>query len=95
MNYIDLIDGFWRKNLTSPITCHEAYLYFYLLKECKSHNWENPFRLPTRKICVELNFRKDKITSIRDSLKQKGLIDFKKGDRNSLDPEYTIICDLL
>ena len=91
MTYIDLINEFWKKNQVSPLSSTEIAFYFYLLKECNSAEWKNPFRLPTRKICFELNFRKDTITSVRNSLKQKGFIDFVKGDRRSSDPEYSIL----
>lgn len=91
MTYIDLINEFWKKNQVFPLSSTDIAFYFYLLKECNSAGWENPFRLPTRKICFELNFRKDTITSVRNSLKQKGFIDFKKGDRRASDPEYSIL----
>ena len=91
MTYIELINDFWKKNQVSPLSSTEIAFYFYLLKECNSAEWKNPFRLPTRKICFELNFRKDTITSVRNSLKQKGFIDFTKGDRRSTDPEYSIL----
>ena len=91
MTYIELIDLFWEKNQVSPFSTTEIAFYFYLLQACKSSGWENPLRLPTRKICFELDFRKDTITYVRNSLKQRGLIDFKKGDRRTSDPEYSIL----
>jgi len=91
MTYIDLINNFWKKNQVSPLSSTEIAFYFYLLKECDSLEWSNPFKLPTRKICFELDFRKDTITSVRNSLKQKGFIDFTKGDRRASDPEYSIL----
>lgn len=91
MTYIELINDFWKKNQVSPFSSCEIAFYFYLLKECDSLGWRNPFRLPTRKICFELDFRKDTITSVRNSLKQRGVINFKKGDRRACDPEYSLL----
>lgn len=93
MTYIDLINNFWEKNkkLVHPLSSCEITFYLYLLHECNLLEWENPFRLPTRKICFELDFRKDTITNVRNSLKQKGFINFVKGDRRASDPEYSIL----
>ena len=93
MTYLDLINDFWERNLSmvQPLSGNEVAFYFYLLKECNSTGWVNPFTLPTRKIVLDLGFRKDLITSVRESLHQKGFIKYTKGDRKISLPKYGIL----
>ena len=41
MNYIELINHFWRMHRLREFSAHEAFLYFALLNECNLRNWQN------------------------------------------------------
>ena len=77
MNYIELINNFWSVRRIRPMTSYEADFYFYLLKECNSRNWTNPFELPSRNVELELGISRKTICDLRNKLQQKGLISFK------------------
>ena len=90
MNYIELINNFWIVRRIKPMTSYEADFYFYLLKECNSRNWLNPFELPSRNIELELGISRKTICDLRNKLQQKGLISFKEGNRRANGAIYTI-----
>lgn len=74
-----------------PMTSYEADLYFYLLKECNSRNWTNPFELPTRDVEYALSISRKTICDLRNKLQQKGLISFKEGNKRGGSAIYTIV----
>ena len=90
MNYIELINTFWVVRRIKPMTSYEADFYFYLLKECNSRNWLNPFELPSRNIEFELGISRKTICDLRNKLQQKGLISFKEGNKRMNGAIYTI-----
>lgn len=91
MNYIELINNFWSVRRIKPMTSYEADLYFYLLKECNSRNWSNPFELPTRNVELELGISRKTICDLRNKLQQKGLIAFKEGQKRACGAFYSIL----
>ena len=91
MTYIELINNFWAVRRIRPMTSYEADFYFYLLKECNSRNWTNPFELPSRNIEYELCISRKTICDLRNKLQQKGLISFKEGNKRANGAIYTII----
>lgn len=54
MNYIELINLFWQTRRRVRLSSVEADLYFFLLQECNTQNWENPFECPNGLICVSI-----------------------------------------
>ncbi|MCD8093921.1 MAG: helix-turn-helix domain-containing protein [Bacteroides sp.] len=73
------------------MTSYEADFYFYLLKECNSRNWTNPFELPSRNVELELGISRKTICDLRNKLQQKGLISFKEGNRRISGAIYQIL----
>lgn len=91
MSYIDLINQFWRMNRIEPFSPYEVYLYFYLLNQCNMRGMENPFSIKTAMLYVELKMSKKVIYDARESLQERGLIDFTEGERRVSAPVYQIM----
>lgn len=91
MNYIELINQFWRLRRSKNITAYEADMYYYLLNECNRQMWLNPFELKTDLMCAELGISRKVVTDLRNRLKQKGLIDFEEGQKNTKTPTYKLM----
>ena len=66
-------------------------MYYYLLKQCDLGNWANPFKLPTKKCEIELGFTRKTISNVRNSLQQKGFINFKPSRVRGEVAEYEIV----
>ena len=91
VDYSKLLKSFWEKRLVCTLTSCEADMYYYLLKQCDLGNWANPFKLPTKKCEVELDFTRKTISNVRNSLQQKGFINFKPSKVRGEVSEYEII----
>ncbi|PRY10308.1 hypothetical protein CLV24_11436 [Pontibacter ummariensis] len=91
MNYIELINQFWRLRRKVRFTAHEADLYFYLLNEANELEWENPFQHATTLICANLGISRKTFVDLRNRLRQKGLIDFTEGQKNKLAATYMLL----
>lgn len=92
MNYIELINHFWRMHRLREFSAHEAFLYFALLNECNLRNWQNPFACTTKSLCAATGMTEKTIASNRNKLKERGLIDFDPGRHNRAVPTYTLTC---
>ena len=90
MGYIDYINRIWVLNRMEPFTPSERELLFYLLNECNTQYWKMPVRCPTSIVCATLGLSKMSIMRARDQLKERGLISYTEGVRNSKAPLYTI-----
>lgn len=90
MSYIDLINQFWRMNRIEPFTPTEVCLYFYLLSQWNNYR-ESKFTIKSSIMFAELKMTKRTIYEVRDRLKDRGLIDFKEGERRSSAPVYQIL----
>lgn len=93
MSYIDLINRLWSANKVERFTQAERDLYYYLLNECNQNFWKQPISCPTAVIVSATGMSKQTVTRARERLKERGLIDFKKGAQNSRAPCYEIITD--
>lgn len=85
MNYIELINNFWRTNDEKSIGTVAGMLYFHLLDISNKQNWRNPFNRQNTKICADLGITNPTLLKARNELKQRGLIEFfskGKGDTN-------------
>ncbi len=91
MTYIELINAFWDKRVVWPLSSCEADFYFYLLKECNSRRWTNPFKLPTQIIERDMNLNRRSICEIRNKLQQDGYIRFTSSARRGEVAEYEIV----
>lgn len=83
MNYIELINNFWKVDMEHSFTGNETRLYFYLLHTSNSLGWKNPFRLSYRQIGLGSGLSVNTVKSARNKLKQTGLIDFAEGKRGN------------
>lgn len=88
MNYIEMINQFWKIRRSKKITPTQAYLYFGLLQECNEREWESPFEYPNESICSRIGVSEPTMIDARARLKQLGLIDFESGERNKKSPRY-------
>ena len=88
MNYIELINQFWRIRRSKKITQIQADLYYFLLHECNMRNWENPFEFPNTLITAAIGISEPSLVDARARLKQLGLIDFEPGERKKKSPVY-------
>lgn len=88
MNYIELINNFWLQRRSKRITSMQADLYFFLLQESNSRNWENPFQCANGIICTAIGISENSLTDARNVLQQRGLIDFESGVKNKKSPVY-------
>jgi hypothetical protein len=91
MNYIELINQFWQVRRGKRITSTQADLYFCLLQESNTRNWENPFTFSNVQICANIGVSEPTLIDARARLKQLGLIDFEPGERKSTSPRYKIL----
>ena len=91
VDYYKLLGSFWEKRIFCSLSCCEADFYYYLLKQCDLGNWANPFKLPTKKCELELDFSRKTISSVRNSLHQKGFINFKASKVRGEVAEYEIV----
>ncbi len=91
MNYIKLINHFWKTQHLKDFTAYEAYLYYYLLHECNLRQWENPFQCSNRSISAAIGISEKTLIDVRNRLKQKGMIDYKAGKRRKSSPAYTLL----
>lgn len=80
------------KNLTG----NERTFWYALIHEANRRangsDWPEDFiSIPNSRLLALVPFSENKIPELRNRLRQLGLIDFRKGDRNKRAPEYKII----
>lgn len=83
MNYIELINKFWKCNEERPIGCNATALYFYLVKTCNSLGWKEQFKHSDRFISFQLDISVNTTRNAKNKLKQLGLIDFSSPKKPS------------
>lgn len=81
MNYIDLINHFWRTDEGAQFTGWEAKLYFYLIKTANSLGWVNVFWHSDGRVSANVGMSVNTMKTSRNRLKQAGLIDFVSGGK--------------
>ena len=91
MTYIDYMNQFWKMNMSVEFSSNEAFLYFYLLNECKIRGWQNPFEHPNKTIVLATGMAEKTVIEVRNRLQQKGLIEFVSGKRNVKSPTYYLL----
>lgn len=79
MTYIELLNSFWDSTRFNPCSSNEAMMYLYLLHQCNIRRWINPFEFKTRDLELSFGLPRKTIASIRNRLKQRGLIEFVNG----------------
>ena len=88
MNYIELINQFWKLRRSKKVTSTQADLYYCLLQECNLRDWENPFEFSNTTLCATIGLSEPTMIDARKKLKQLGLINFESGERKAKSPLY-------
>ena len=91
MNYINIIEGFWRMNAYDRFSSSEIILYLYLVHICNQNYWKMPIACKTATLQSELGLNKSTIIRARAKLRERGLIDFTEGVQNSCSPKYRLL----
>ncbi|WP_165372214.1 hypothetical protein [Emticicia agri] len=81
MNYIDLINHFWRLDEGAQFTGWETKLYFYLIKTANSLGWVNDFWHSDSRVSANVGMSVNTLKTSRNRLKQVGLIEFVSGGK--------------
>ena len=90
MNYIELINQFWRLNEEHSFTTSEVAVYFYLLNTANRLSWKNPFNQSNGYIINALNISEPTLIRVRNNLKNYGLLDFKRAQGRKNLTLYTL-----
>lgn len=90
MEYIKLINRFWKTNRNVQFTMAETTLYFYLLNEANRNYWQMPIACATAIICASTGMTKATLVRARNGLRRKGFITFTEGVQHSRAPTYQI-----
>ena len=91
MNYINIIEGFWRMNAYDRFSSSEIILYLYLVHICNQNYWNMPIACKTATLQSELGLNKSTIIRARVKLRERGLIEFTEGVQNSCSPKYSLL----
>lgn len=91
MNYINIIEGFWKMNAYDRFSSSEIILYLYLVHICNQNYWEMPIACKTATQQSELGLNKSTIIRARVKLRERGLIEFTEGVQNSCSPKYRLL----
>jgi hypothetical protein len=91
MNYLKLINQFWQLRRSKRITNLQADLYYFLMQECNSRNWENPFQCSNGLVCTSIGITEKSLIDARNVLQQIGLIEFEKGITKQKAPTYYLL----
>ena len=79
ISYIDLINGFWDKDIEYGFSPVATKMYFALLDTCNRLGWKNPFKLTNSRLSHVVKCTENSIINSRVSLAKADLISFKKG----------------
>jgi hypothetical protein len=85
MNYIELINWFWRCDEVASFSPTETRLYFYLLKVANGTVWCETFWHSDSKTAANAGFTVNTLKSARLRLKQFDLISFSSGGKGKGD----------
>ena len=90
MNYLEVVNQFWRAHEENSFSPCEIAFYFFIANVCNKHFWRMPVSCSTEFICFSMGCSKQSICNARNTLKKRGLIDFKAGIRGKKAPTYSI-----
>ncbi|HEY4788034.1 MAG TPA: hypothetical protein VIH57_18395 [Bacteroidales bacterium] len=76
MNYIELINRFWRCTMEHRFTASDTLLYFYLLHTCNQLGWKMPFGHSDRHLAALTGLSVSTVRGSKTRLQQRGLITF-------------------
>ena len=81
MNYLELINNFWKLDEGWQFSCCETRLYFYLIKTANGLGWENSWTHSDDKTAANVGVSPNSMKKARNRLVQAGLILFKEGGK--------------
>jgi len=90
MNYIEIINNFWKVDEEYSFTPNEVAVFFRLLNKCNSVSWKNPFNFLSDRLMLDVKCKKDAFDTARNRLKQSGVIDYRNGNGRGLATIYEI-----
>jgi len=90
MNYIDLLNHFWKINKEFSFTPNEKAVYFALLYKWNDLHRKNPFNQSTETLAAESGASESTVQRSRKVLKEAGLISFQAGDGRKKNTVYTL-----
>ncbi|MBB2148830.1 DUF7833 domain-containing protein [Pedobacter gandavensis] len=90
MNYIDLLNHFWKINKEFSFTPNEKAVYFALLYKWNDLHRKNPFNFSNDHFTSDAGMSVNAMKKARVVLKTKGLIDFNSGDGRKVNTVYVI-----
>jgi len=86
-----MINSFWALRRSCKITNLQADLYFFLLHESNSRNWQNPFYCSNQLVCASLGVTEKSVIEARKALAELGLIEFENGITKTKAPKYYLL----
>jgi len=93
VNIYELMAAYWRENDYEPFSTAETALFLFLVGKCNSRHWKMPVKCPTSVVCRSIKVSKQTVITACETLRDRGLIRYTKGNGNSDAPSYTIITD--
>jgi hypothetical protein len=80
MNYIELINNFWKVDMEARFSSVDVHLYFYLLSVCNTLAWRNPFSHSNSQLTGALGISEKTLIASKKRLQEAGLIEYEGGD---------------
>lgn len=93
MNYIDLLNHFWKLNKEYSFTPNEKAVYFALLFKWNDLHRKNPFNVSNDDLATDSGCCERSVQRAKKVLFDAGLIDYKKGDGRKVNTIYSVILD--
>lgn len=92
MNYIKLINAFYDRLETNPLSTSAIALWHALVHVNNKAGWLVEFSVAASVLCVKTGLSERTITNARNDLKMKGFIDFRsrKGNRSAVYKIYDL-----
>ncbi|WP_052343609.1 DnaD domain protein [Bacillus massiliigorillae] len=86
MNYIKLINAFYDRLETNPLSTSAIALWHALVHVNNKAGWQREFSVAASVLCVKTGLSERTISNARNDLKVKGYIDFKsrKGNKSAI-----------
>ena len=81
MDYIRLINRFWKMHSERGFTAAETALYFHLLDISNGLRWKNPFQQSNERLYSSLQVAEKTLIAARSRLQVVGLLSFKPGHK--------------
>lgn len=81
MNYILLINNFWRQHHEQPFSPNAQLLYMHLLRETNSRNWQQPLPISTTLMSATIGYSEHRVVKARQELAARSMITFTEGDK--------------